>query len=76
MYALWAYTSDRILAFIPRLSENAKNLSLEAVNTEPLGASYFRKIKLIRYTLKINYVPAFTYLPFISKLTEKQYLLS
>jgi dihydrofolate synthase/folylpolyglutamate synthase len=46
---------------IPRLSENAKHLSLEVVNpeslrsrdedrTEPPNASYFRKIKLIRYS--------------------------
>jgi hypothetical protein len=35
--------------YIPRLSENAKHLSLEAVNTEPPDASYFRKIKWIRY---------------------------
>ena len=34
---------------IPRLGENAKHLSLEAVNTEPPDASYFRNIKLIRY---------------------------
>ena len=57
--------------FIPRLSENAKHLSLksadpsalEAVNpeslrfrdedrTEPPDASYFHKIKLIRYKSK------------------------
>jgi len=35
--------------FIPRLSENAKHLRLEAVNTEPPGFSYFHKLKLIRY---------------------------
>ena len=40
---------NQIPIYIPRLSENAKHLSLEAVNTEPPDASYFRKIRLIRY---------------------------
>ena len=40
---------DAARVVIPRLGENAKHLSIEAVNTEPPGASYFRQIKLIRY---------------------------
>ena len=43
---------NQIPIYIPRLSENAKHLSLEAVNTEPPDASYFHKIKLIRYKSK------------------------
>ena len=44
-----ALNINQIPIYIPRLSENAKHLSLEAVNTEPPDASYFRKIKWIRY---------------------------
>jgi len=43
--------NDRVV--IPPLGENAKHLKLEAVNTESLGESYFRKIKLIRYNAHI-----------------------